>query len=64
MFIALGLILDLFSIDMFDLMLLGEMALILIGYTSYYLYLGAGLNEYFDEFTTVLDDVKSIYLDI
>jgi len=40
------------------------MAIILIGFTLYYLYLGASLNEYFDSFETLLDDVKSIYCDI
>jgi hypothetical protein len=44
--------------------LLGEMALILIGFTTWYLYLGAALNDYFDDFETLLEDVKSIYLDI
>ena len=44
--------------------LLGEMALILIGFPSWYLYLGAALNDYFDDFETLLEDVKSIYLDI
>ncbi|CAD8058709.1 unnamed protein product [Paramecium sonneborni] len=63
-FLSLGLILDLIHIDMFQLILLGEMALVLIGFTLYYLYLGASLNEYFDSFETLLDDVKSIYLDI
>ncbi|CAD8151792.1 unnamed protein product [Paramecium pentaurelia] len=63
-FVSLGLILDLIHIDMFQLMLISEMALILIGFTLYYLYLGASLNEYFDSFQTLLDDVKSIYCDI
>ncbi|CAD8140889.1 unnamed protein product [Paramecium octaurelia] len=63
-FLTLGLILDFIHIDMFQLILLGEMAIILIGFTLYYLYLGASLNEYFDSFETLLDDVKSIYQDI
>lgn len=50
--------------ELFTSILLLEMAALLIVYTSLYLYHGAGLNEYFDEFETLLDDVKSIYLDI
>lgn len=40
------------------------MALVMFGFMGYYLYMGAKLNEYFDKFETLLDDVKSIYLDI
>lgn len=40
------------------------MAAVLFGFTAAYLYYGSALNNYFDVFETLLDDLKSIYLDI
>lgn len=57
-------ILDMIHLNYYELILLAEMATLSLGFTCYYLYLGAQLNEYFDTFETLLDDVKSIYLDM
>lgn len=35
-----------------------------MGFTGYYLYLGAEMNSYFQSFEILLEDVKSIYFDI
>lgn len=43
---------------------LGEIALGTIIYTVYYLYLGAKLNSYFNEFEIAIIDIKSLYMDL
>jgi len=63
-FIGLALLLDFIQLRVFELCLLGEMATVLFGFTAAYLYYGSALNNYFDIFETLLDDLKSIYLDI
>lgn len=55
------LILKFIELDLFQLILLGELALIILGFTAYYLFLGAKLNTYLDQCDVAMQDVKSIY---
>lgn len=37
---------------------------LLTGFNAYYLYHGAKLNQYYDDFDIVLEDIKSLYISI
>ncbi|CAD8183955.1 unnamed protein product [Paramecium octaurelia] len=63
-FLSLLLILDFVHLDLFQLILLGELAIMILGFTAYYLFLGAKLNTYLDQCEVALQDVKSIYQDL
>ncbi|CAD8180525.1 unnamed protein product [Paramecium octaurelia] len=63
-FLSLLLILDFVHLDLFQLILLGELAIMILGFTAYYLALGAKLNTYLDQCEVALQDVKSIYQDL
>ncbi|KAM3147711.1 hypothetical protein pb186bvf_000039 [Paramecium bursaria] len=64
MFVALLLILDMASFNLFQSILLGELAILLVSFTIYYLYLAAKLNSYFQDYEIQLQELKSVYLDI
>ncbi|CAD8076351.1 unnamed protein product [Paramecium primaurelia] len=63
-FLTLLLILDFVHLDLFQLILLSELAIMIFGFTTYYLYQGAKLNTYLDQCEVALQDVKSIYQDL
>lgn len=62
--LALAYILEFVTFTKFELILLSEFALLLIAFTSYYLYLGAYLNQYNEQCEIALQDLKSVYLDL
>ncbi|KAM3147338.1 hypothetical protein pb186bvf_000589 [Paramecium bursaria] len=62
--ILLTYILGFIEFTIFQLVLLGEMLGLLTGFNAYYLYHGAKLNQYYDDFDIVLEDIKSLYISI
>lgn len=62
--VSFAVIMNLIVLQYFELILLTEMAIVITGFTMAYLYHGAAVNEYFDQFETILEDTKSIYQDI
>ncbi|KAM3147709.1 hypothetical protein pb186bvf_000037 [Paramecium bursaria] len=63
-FIAFFLILDLVTLSLFQSILLGELGILIISFTIYYLYLAARLNSYFQCYEISLEELKSVYQDI
>ena len=61
--LGLALTLGMLKFDIFQSILLLEVAIILIKNTTQYLILGAGINNYFDIFDGQLEDIKTLYLD-
>jgi len=62
--LILGLLLSLIEINTRSLIIIGEMFVILSVFIASYLYHGAKLNYYHEEFDIVLEDVKTMYLSI
>ncbi|CAD8048864.1 unnamed protein product [Paramecium primaurelia] len=61
---GIGVLLDFIHIDFFQTTLLSEMLVILTGFIGYYLWHGAQLNEYYETFDILLEDVRNMYVDI